>query len=125
VTVNMTLIRSAYTPDSFQVKEGDVVTLKITNVETIRDMIHGFALPDHNLNLALPPGHTRTITLDAGKPGVYWYYCTNFCSALHLEMRGRMVVQPKDSTVPVPDWHAGENVKGQTVPGVPSTGDKQ
>ena len=53
VTVNMTLIRSAYTPDSFQVREGDQVTLKITNVETIRDMIHGFALPDHNLNIAL------------------------------------------------------------------------
>jgi nitrous-oxide reductase len=125
VTVNMTLIRSAYTPDSFQVREGDVVTLKITNVETIRDMIHGFALPEHNLNIALPPGYTKTITFDAGKPGVYWYYCTNFCSALHLEMRGRMVVQPKDSDVKLSDWHAAENVKGQIVPGVPSTGDKQ
>ena len=92
----MTLIRSAYTPESFQVREGDQVTLKITNVETIRDMIHGFALPDHNLNIALAPGYTKTITFDAGKPGVYWFYCTNFCSALHLEMRGRMVVQPKD-----------------------------
>ena len=25
----------------------------------------------------------------------------------------------------VKDWHAAENVKGQVVPGVPSTGDKQ
>ena len=56
VTVDMTLIRSAYTPDSFQVREGDQVTLKVTNVETIRDMIHGFALPDHNLNIALRAG---------------------------------------------------------------------
>jgi nitrous-oxide reductase len=125
VAVNMTLIRSAYTPDSFEVKEGDVVTLKVTNVETIRDMIHGFALPDHNLNIALPPGYTKTITFDAGKPGVYWFYCTNFCSALHLEMRGRMLVQPRDSTVTLTDWHAGANVKGQVVAGVPSTGDKQ
>jgi nitrous-oxide reductase len=125
VTVNMTLIRSAYTPDTFEVREGDVVTLNVTNVETIRDMIHGFALPDHNLNIALAPGYTKTITFDAGKPGVYWFYCTNFCSALHLEMRGRMVVQPKDSTVTLTDWHAGANVKGQVVPGVPSTGDDQ
>jgi nitrous-oxide reductase len=125
VAVNMTLIRSAYTPDSFEVREGDVVTLKVTNVETIRDMIHGFALPDHNLNIALAPGATKTITFGAGKPGVYWFYCTNFCSALHLEMRGRLVVQPKDSTVALTDWHAGANVKGQVVPGVPSTGDKQ
>jgi nitrous-oxide reductase len=124
VSVDMTLIRSAYTPDSFQVREGDQVTLKVTNVETIRDMIHGFALPDHNLNIALAPGYTKTLTFDAGRPGVYWYYCTNFCSALHLEMRGRMVVQPKDGTVTLTDWHAAENVKGQVVPGVPSTGDK-
>ncbi|HMF99311.1 MAG TPA: cupredoxin domain-containing protein, partial [Vicinamibacterales bacterium] len=125
VAIDMTLIRSAYTPDTFEVKEGDQVTLKITNVETIRDMIHGFALPDHNLNIALAPGYTKTLTFAAGKPGVYWFYCTNFCSALHLEMRGRMVVQPKESTVTLTDWHAAANVKGQVVPGVPSTGDKQ
>jgi nitrous-oxide reductase len=124
VSVDMTLIRSAYTPDTFEVREGDQVTLKVTNVETIRDMIHGFALPDHNLNIALAPGYTKTLTFSAGKPGVYWYYCTNFCSALHLEMRGRMVVQPKDSTVTLTDWHAAANVKGQVVAGVPSTGDK-
>ena len=122
VTVDMTLIRSTYTPDTFEVREGDAVTFRITNVETVRDMIHGFALPDHNLNIALPPGDTKTITVDAGKPGVYWFYCTNFCSALHLEMRGRMVVQPKDSTVAIGDWHAGQNVKGIQVSGVPSTG---
>jgi nitrous-oxide reductase len=121
VTVNMTMLRSAYTPDHFEVREGDKVTLRLTNVETIRDMIHGFALPDHDLNVALPPGFTRTITVDAGKPGVYWYYCTNFCSALHLEMRGRMIVQPKDSTVPIPDWKAAQNITGP-VAGVPSTG---
>jgi nitrous-oxide reductase len=121
VTVHMTMIRSAYTPDHFEVKEGDSVTFKLTNVETIRDMIHGFALPDHDLNLALPPGATKTVVVAAGKPGVYWYYCTNFCSALHLEMRGRMIVQPKDSTVSLPDWKAAQNVQG-TVPGVPSTG---
>lgn len=125
VSVDMTLIRSAYTPETFEVREGDLVTLKVTNVETIRDMIHGFALPDHNLNIALAPGYTKTLTFAAGKPGVYWYYCTNFCSALHLEMRGRMIVQPKDSTVTLTDWHAAANVKGQVVAGVPSTGDKQ
>src|SRR5262249_36313051 len=69
VTIDMTLIRSAYTPDAFEVKEGDQVTLKVTNVETIRDMIHGFALPDHNLNIALAPGYTKTLTFAAGKPG--------------------------------------------------------
>ena len=122
VKVNMTLIRSAYTPHQLDVREGDQVTLTITNVETIRDMTHGFALPDHSLNIALPPGATKTITFTAGQPGVYWYYCTNFCSALHLEMRGRMVVHPKDRTLTLTDWSPAQNVKGKAVPGVPSTG---
>jgi nitrous-oxide reductase len=121
VTVNMTMIRSAYTPDHFEVREGDRVTFRLTNVETIRDMIHGFALPDHNLNVALPPGYAKVIEIEAGKPGVYWYYCTNFCSALHLEMRGRMTVQPKDGAVTLPDWRAAQNIEAP-VPGVPSSG---
>lgn len=124
VTVNMTMIRSSYTPDAFEVREGDTVTLNLTSVETLRDMTHGFALPDHNLNVALPPGFTKTITIKVGPPGVYWYYCTNFCSALHLEMRGRMVVQPKNSPVTLTDWKSGQNVDG-VVPGVPSTGAQQ
>jgi nitrous-oxide reductase len=121
VTVNMTMIRSAYTPETIEVREGDRVTFRMTNVETIRDMTHGFALPDHGLNVSLPPGATKEITIDTPKPGVYWFYCTNFCSALHLEMRGRLVVQPKDGPVKMTDWRAGQNVAGLQVPGVPST----
>ena len=121
VTVNMTMIRSAYTPETIEVREGDRVTFRMTNVETIRDMTHGFALPDHGLNVSLPPGATKEITIDTPKPGVYWFYCTNFCSALHLEMRGRLIVQPKDGPVKISDWRAGQNVAGVQVPGVPST----
>lgn len=121
VTVSMTMIRSAYTPETIEVREGDRVTFRMSNVETIRDMTHGFALPDHGLNVSLPPGATKEITIDTPKPGVYWFYCTNFCSALHLEMRGRLIVQPKNGEVKIADWSAGQNVKGMQVPGVPST----
>jgi hypothetical protein len=39
-------------------------------------------------------------------------------------MRGRMVVQPKDSTVPIPDWSAAQTAP-KNVPGVPSSGGGQ
>jgi len=93
VHVYMTAIRSKYGLNDFTVKQGDKVTITLTNVETIRDMSHGFAVEDYGINLALDPGQTREVTFVADKPGTHWYYCTWFCSALHLEMRGRMLVE--------------------------------
>jgi nitrous-oxide reductase len=91
--VYMTVIRSKFGLDSFTVHQGDKVTVTLSNIETIRDMTHGFALEDYGINLALDPGQTQDVTFIADKPGTHWYYCTWFCSALHLEMRGRMLVE--------------------------------
>lgn len=93
VDVYMTCIRSKFVPEQFEVHPGDQVTVHITNVETVRNMTHGFALADHGVNIGVDPGQTQVVTFTAGKQGTYWYYCTWFCSALHLEMRGRMLVK--------------------------------
>ncbi|HEU5070974.1 MAG TPA: TAT-dependent nitrous-oxide reductase [Verrucomicrobiae bacterium] len=94
VDVYMTCIRSKFMPEQFEVHQGDEVTLHLTNVETVRDMTHGFALSRYGINVAVDPGQTTETTFVANKLGTYWYYCTWFCSALHLEMRGRMLVKP-------------------------------
>ncbi len=99
VDVYMTCIRSKFVPEQIEVHEGDTVNVHLTNVETVRDMTHGFALVDHGINIAVDPGHTEVVPFIAGKPGTYWYYCTWFCSALHLEMRGRLVVKPAGAPV--------------------------
>lgn len=95
VEVKMTAIRSHFTPEHVEVKEGDEVTLHITNVEQARDATHGFAIEGYNVNLSLEPGETNTVKFTADKPGVYHFYCTEFCSALHLEMAGYLLVEPK------------------------------
>lgn len=94
VDVYMTCIRSKFVPEQFEVHEGDEIKLHLTNVETVRDMTHGVAFSRVGINIAVDPGQTVVTTFKAGKPGTYWYYCTWFCSALHLEMRGRMLVKP-------------------------------
>lgn len=94
--VYMTCIRSKFVPEQFEVHPGDQVTVHLTNVETVRDMTHGFALADHGVNIAVDPGQTQVVTFNAGEQGTYWYYCTWFCSALHMEMRGRMLVKAPD-----------------------------
>jgi nitrous-oxide reductase len=114
VEVYMTCIRSKFVPETFEVHEGDEVVLHLTNVETVRDMTHGVALTKHGINVAVDPGQTAEATFTAGKPGTYWYYCTWFCSALHLEMRGRMLVKPKDVALnDIP----GAQVRGGKVEG--------
>jgi len=96
VDVKTSSMRSEYGLKDFTVKEGDEVTLTVTNIEGVRDVIHGVAIPDHDVHLSIAPQDTREATFTADEPGVYWIYCTYFCSALHLEMRSRMLVEPRD-----------------------------
>lgn len=94
VEVFMTAVRSHLTPEHVQLKKGDHVTWHITNVETAHDATHGFQLAGYNISLSIEPGESTTFEFDAVNDGTYAYYCTEFCSALHLEMMGYMLVEP-------------------------------
>ena len=94
VTVNMTAVRSHFTPEHVEINQGDHVVWHITNVEQTYDATHGFSLPGYNVNLSIEPGETATFEFDATQDGVFSYYCSEFCSALHLEMVGYMLVEP-------------------------------
>ena len=96
VDVYMTAVRSHYTPEHVEVNQGDHVVWHITNIERAQDATHGFALSGFNVNLSLEPGETDTFEFDADTPGTFTYYCTEFCSALHLEMAGYFLVKPQE-----------------------------
>ena len=91
----MTAVRSNFEPNKIEVNQGDRVTVYLTNIEQTTDELHGFGLMDYNLNVVVDPGETKTIEFTADKPGVFAYYCTNFCSALHQEMQGYLLVKPR------------------------------
>jgi nitrous-oxide reductase len=95
VTVKTVLVRSTIYPNSIEVNQGDKVTIHLTNIEQTTDELHGFGLLEYNINVVVDPGETKTIEFTADKPGVFAYYCTNFCSALHQEMQGYLIVNPK------------------------------
>ena len=94
VEVFMTAIRSQYVPDRIVVNKGDRVVIHLTNLERTRDATHGFALGPYNINASVEPGETVTIEFVADTPGVFPFYCSEFCSALHLEMTGYLIVKP-------------------------------
>ncbi len=94
VTVYMAAVRSHYTPDDISVNQGDKVTVYLSNIEQQPNITHGFAVSDYNINVAVDPGQTQEIQFTATKAGVFPFYCTDFCSALHEEMEGYLLVKP-------------------------------
>jgi nitrous-oxide reductase len=95
VTVKMIAVRSSFEPWKIEVNQGDKVTIYLTNIEQTTDELHGFGLNEYNINVVVDPGETKTIEFVADKTGVFPFYCTNFCSALHQEMQGYLLVKPK------------------------------
>ncbi|MCO6479688.1 MAG: Sec-dependent nitrous-oxide reductase, partial [Phaeodactylibacter sp.] len=83
VRVRMSSIRSHFTPDNIEgVMVGDTVYFHVTNLEQDWDVPHGFAMLGANTaELLVMPGETRTLKWVPEKPGVYPFYCTDFCSA--------------------------------------------
>ncbi len=94
VDIFMTAIRSHFNPEHIYLKQGDKVRWRITNTERAVDATHGFAVPVYNITASLEPGETVTIEFIADTPGVFPFYCSEFCSALHLEMMGYLMVEP-------------------------------
>jgi nitrous-oxide reductase len=101
VDIKMIAIRSHFAPDNIEgVQVGDTVTFHVTNIEQDWDILHGFAvLGMRNSELILQPGETRSLQWIPQTPGVYPFYCTDFCSALHQEMQGYIRVSPAGSSV--------------------------
>lgn len=103
VHVYMTMVRSHFAPDNIEgIQVGDKVYFHITNLEQDFDVPHGFAMIGaNNSGVLIMPGQTKTTTWEPKREGIWPFYCTDFCSALHQEMQGYVRVSAKGSDVPV------------------------
>ena len=99
-----------FAPDNIEgIQVGDTVYFHVTNLEQDWDVPHGMATigSAHDAELLIMPGETRTLKWVAKFPGVYPFYCTDFCSALHQEMQGYVRVSPVGSATAL-RWSLGK-----------------
>ncbi|UCE93546.1 MAG: Sec-dependent nitrous-oxide reductase [Flavobacteriaceae bacterium] len=103
VHIYMTMIRSHFAPDNIEgIQVGDKVYFHVTNLEQDYDVPHGISMIGANTSeLLIMPGQTESFVWEAKQEGVWPFYCTDFCSALHQEMQGYIRVSPKGSNVPI------------------------
>lgn len=94
VEVYAIAVRTSFEPTKIEVNKGDKVTIYMTNIEQTTDELHGIGINEYNINVVIDPGETKVIEFIADKAGVFPFYCTNFCSALHQEMQGYLLVKP-------------------------------
>jgi nitrous-oxide reductase len=110
VHVYMTMIRSHFNPDNIEgIKVGDKVYFHVTNLEQDYDVPHGVSMIGANTSeLLIMPGQTETFVWEPKQVGVWPFYCTDFCSALHQEMQGYVRVSPANSALDL-SWSLGED----------------
>jgi nitrous-oxide reductase len=110
VHIYMTMIRSHFSPDNIEgVKVGDKVYFHVTNIEQDYDAPHGIAMIGAETSeLLIMPGQTETFVWEPKQVGVWPFYCTDFCSALHQEMQGYVRVSPASSSIDL-SWTLGED----------------
>ncbi len=110
VHVYMSMIRSHFNPDNIEgIKVGDKVYFHVTNLEQDYDVPHGVSMIGANTSeLLIMPGQTETFVWEPKQVGVWPFYCTDFCSALHQEMQGYVRVSPASSNIEL-SWSLGED----------------
>jgi heme/copper-type cytochrome/quinol oxidase subunit 2 len=85
--------RGNFTPQEVTVPVGEVVKLRLRNVDTVT---HGFAIPALDVDAGeIKAGQTVVLEFIPEKVGTYHFYCTVWCSDHHLQMRGILEVVEK------------------------------
>jgi len=85
-----------YSPNVIRVNRGDRVVLTLEAV----DVVHGFYLDGHDVQVEAEPGLPAQVSFVAGQPGKFRFRCSVSCGPLHPFMIGELIVEPN------PFWRA-------------------
>ncbi len=77
-----------FTPNDLKVPVGSTVSFYVTSP----DVVHGFFVPDTDINMMVVPGWVNTTTHTFTKRGTYLLICHEYCGIGHQNMFGKIEV---------------------------------
>jgi len=92
VTVRLIAEQYNFVPRCVQVPVGTPVKFRLTSA----DVVHGFLLPNTNVNTMVVPGFVAEVRTTFSRPGVYNMPCHEFCGDGHHGMWARVNVLPRE-----------------------------
>jgi cytochrome c oxidase subunit II len=92
VTVRIIAEQYEFVPRCVQVPARTAVTFRLTSA----DVVHGFLLPDTNVNTMVVPGFVAEVRTRFAKVGEYAMPCHEFCGLGHHAMWAHVRVVPKE-----------------------------
>jgi cytochrome c oxidase subunit 2 len=79
-----------WNPKEITVPVGSTVRFFVTSV----DVVHGFSIPDENVNLEIMPGWVSEVEHTFNRRGDYLLICNQYCGAGHAGMFSHVKVTP-------------------------------
>jgi cytochrome c oxidase subunit II len=76
-------------PPTIKIPRGSQVTFYVTS----RDIIHGFYIEEHAINLEVIPGQVARGAVNFGRAGTFRIICDQYCGVGHHTMYGQIVVE--------------------------------
>lgn len=86
--IRVTAKKFEFTPNEIKLRRNVPVILELTSA----DRIHGFKVPDLNLQAEVKPGEVSRVRFIPEKVGTFAFHCDRFCGSGHEEMTGQIVV---------------------------------
>jgi cytochrome c oxidase subunit II len=90
-TVRLVAEQYAFVPRCVRVPADTPVKFRLTSA----DVVHGFLLPDTNVNTMVVPGYVAEVRTRFAAPGEYAMPCHEFCGLGHQAMWARVSVVPE------------------------------
>jgi len=92
VTVRMVALQYSFVPICARVPVDTPVKFRLSST----DVIHGFLLPNTNVNTMVVPGYVAEVRTTFSRPGVYNMPCNEYCGYGHHGMWARVEVVPRN-----------------------------